>query len=230
MKRGLITGASRGIGRHIAVALAGEQFHLILQGRDRAALELSRDHVLKAGGTASTVIAELSDRSDLNRLVEAAGPEPLDLLVNNAGVATVKPLAEITLEEWQKSLAVNVTAPFYLIQMLSPGMRPGSAIVNILSVAAKSGFAGWSAYCTGKFALEGLSQSLREELREQKVRVINIYPGATDTELWHKVPGQWPKDRMMSPADIASALRYALLSPGDVAVESIGLGHISGKI
>jgi NADP-dependent 3-hydroxy acid dehydrogenase YdfG len=81
-----------------------------------------------------------------------------------------------------------------------------------------------------KFALEGFSQSLREELREQKVRVINIYAGATKTDLWQAVPGDWPKDRMLAPGDVASAVCYAVLSPPDAAVENIHLGHITGKL
>src|SRR5438045_6962040 len=76
-------------------------------------------------------------------------------------------------------------------------MPPGASIVNILSIAAKTGFPNWSAYCMSKFALEGFFQSTREELRERKIRVINIYPAATDTNIWNSVEGDWPRGKMI---------------------------------
>jgi NADP-dependent 3-hydroxy acid dehydrogenase YdfG len=102
--------------------------------------------------------------------------------------------------------------------------------VNILSVAAKTGFANWSSYCMSKFALEGLSQSIREELREHKIRIINIYPAATDTEIWNNVEGDWPRHKMISPEEVASAVVFALSQPPDVLVENITLGNLSGSL
>jgi NAD(P)-dependent dehydrogenase (short-subunit alcohol dehydrogenase family) len=93
-------------------------------------------------------------------------------------------------------------------------MPPGSSIVNILSIAAKTGFANWSAYCMSKFALEGLSQSVREELRDRKIRVINAYPTATDTSIWTHIEGEWPRHKMISPEDVASTVAYAVSSRG----------------
>ncbi len=77
--------------------------------------------------------------------------------INNAGIAVVKPFDSISLEEWERTLAVNVTAPFLLTQKLTAKMKAGSSVVNILSIAAKTGFPNWSSYCMSKFALEGLS-------------------------------------------------------------------------
>ncbi len=81
-----------------------------------------------------------------------------------------------------------------------------------------------------KFALEGLSQSIREELREHKIRVINIYPAATDTEIWNNVEGDWPRHKMISPEEVASAVVFALSQPPDVLVENITLGNLSGSL
>jgi NAD(P)-dependent dehydrogenase (short-subunit alcohol dehydrogenase family) len=89
-----------------------------------------------------------------------------------------------------KLLGVNVTAPFMLMQHFAPGMPPGSSIVNILSIAAKTAFPNWSAYCMSKFALEGFSQCVREELRDRKIRVINGYPTATNTNIWIHIEGE----------------------------------------
>src|SRR5207302_9345083 len=98
------------------------------------------------------------------------------------------------------------------------------------SVAAKTGFPGWSIYCMSKFALEGFSQSVREELREHKIRVINIYPAATNTEIWNNVEGDWPRNKMISPNDVASAVAYALSRPAEVAVESITLSSATENL
>ena len=81
-----------------------------------------------------------------------------------------------------------------------------------------------------KFALEGFSQSVREELREHKIRVINIYPAATDTGIWNSVEGDWPRDKMISPAEVAGAVAYALSRPADVALENITLSNLTGNL
>ena len=132
--------------------------------------------------------------------------------------------------EWEQTLGVNITAPFMLMQRFAPQMPPGSSIVNILSVAAKTGYPNWSAYCMSKFALEGLSQSVREELRDHKIRVINIYPSATNTDIWNQVEGEWPRDKMIPADEVAGAVAYALARPPDVLLENITLGNLSGAI
>ena len=109
-------------------------------------------------------------------------------------------------------------------------MRPGCSIVNILSIAAKTGFANWSAYCMSKFALEGFSQSVREELREHCIRMINIYPAATNTEIWDDVSGEWPREKMISASEVASAVAFALSQPATVAVENITLSNAAGNL
>jgi NAD(P)-dependent dehydrogenase (short-subunit alcohol dehydrogenase family) len=102
--------------------------------------------------------------------------------------------------------------------------------VNVLSIAAKSGFPNWSSYCMSKFALEGFSQALREELRPHGIRVINLYPAATNTEIWNNVAGDWPREKMMLPAEIGDAVAFALSRPAEVAVENIDLLNLTGRL
>src|SRR5437660_6083037 len=230
MKRYLITGASRGIGRAIAEKLAAPDLTLLLHGRDTVALAKVCKKVKSRFADVLRLIQDPSISSGEADLIAADGNDPLDLLVNNDGIAVVKPFGEITPIEWEQTLGVNVTAPFLLTQRFAPEMPPGASIVNILSVAAKTGFANWSAYCMSKFALEGLFQSVREELREHKVRVINIYPAATNTEIWNNVEGDWPRNKMISAEQVASAVVYALSRPADVAVESVTLSSATGNL
>ncbi len=230
MKRIFVTGASRGIGRAIAEKLAAPETSFLLHGRDSAALEETQRAVEERGARAEIVTCELSDPDAVNGMALQIAREPLDVLINNAGIAVVKPLADISLGDWQRAIAVNVTAPFILMQKLAPAMPRGGSIVNILSVAAKTGFAGWSSYSATKFALEGFSQSLREELRPDGIRVINIYPAATATGIWEGVEGEWSREKMMSPEDVADAVRFALDRPPGLLVENISLGSVSGNL
>jgi short-subunit dehydrogenase len=230
MKRYLITGASRGIGRAIAEKLTGPDVELLLHGRDTVALAEVCNAVKHHCAHVVRLIHDLAVPSGVSDLIHHVGRNPLDLLVNNAGIAIVNPFCEITSVEWEQTVGVNITAPFMLMQHFAPEMPPGSSIVNILSIAAKSGFANWSAYCMSKFALEGFSQAVREELREHKIRVINIYPAATDTNIWSSVEGNWPREKMISPNDVASAVAYALSQPAELALENISLSNLTGNL
>jgi short-subunit dehydrogenase len=230
MKRILITGASRGIGRAIAEKLAAPDVTLLLHGRDTVALAETCKAVESRCAGVVKLIHDLATEKGLSALISQVGGDPLDVLINNAGIAVVKPFREITSTEWHQTVAVNVTAPFLLMQRFAGQMPPGSSIVNILSVAAKTGFPNWSAYCMSKFALEGFSQSVRVELRERCIRVINIYPAATSTEIWDGVAGDWPREKMMSPEEVAHAVAYALSRPNDVAVENITLTNATGTL
>jgi short-subunit dehydrogenase len=230
MKRYLITGASRGIGRAIAEKVAAEDVTLLLHGRDTVALAETRKGVEAHCSKVIPLIHDLATSAGVSDLIAEVGAQPIDLLVNNAGVAIVKPFGEITQIEWEQTVGVNITAPFMLTQHFAPRMPPGSSVVNILSIAAKTGFANWSAYCMSKFALEGFSQAVREELREHKIRVINIYPAATDTNIWSSVEGNWPREKMISPNDVASAVAYALSQPAEVALENISLSNLTGNL
>lgn len=230
MKRILITGASRGIGRAIAQKLAAPDVTLLLHGRDTVALAETCKAVGSSCAAVIKLIHDLATEKGVAGLISQVGSDPLDVLINNAGIAIVKPFREITSEEWKQTLAVNVSAPFLLMQRFVGQMRPGSSIVNVLSIAAKTGFANWGAYCMSKFALEGLSQSIREELRDHCIRVLNVYPAATNTEIWNDVSGDWPREKMISAEQVADAVAFALSRPDDVAVDNITLSNAAGNL
>jgi NAD(P)-dependent dehydrogenase (short-subunit alcohol dehydrogenase family) len=230
MKRYLITGASRGIGRAIAEKLAANDVQLLLHGRDTVALAEVCDSINDRCARVVRLIHDLAVPSGISDLIDQVGKNPVDLLVNNAGVAIVKPFCEVTSIEWEQTVGVNITAPFLLMQHFAPHMPPGSSIVNILSIAAKTGFANWSAYCMSKFALEGCSQCVREELRDRRIRMINVYPAATDTHIWTHIEGKWPRHKMISPEEVASAVAYALSRPANVALENITISSLAGNL
>jgi short-subunit dehydrogenase len=230
MDRYLITGASRGIGRAIAERLAARGRLLLLHGRDRQALEQVASVVKSKGGEASVLVYDLADPAEVEALIRAAGTEPLTALINNAGAGVAKPFDQTTLAEWNRMLAINVTAPFRLIQGFAPLMSKGASIVNIISISGKIAFPGWSGYTASKFAFDGFTRAVREDLRPRGIRVINIYPAATNTEIWDKIGGDWPREKMMPPAQVAEAVAFALDRPSDVLVEDITLGNVAGRL
>ncbi len=226
----LITGASKGIGRAIAIKLASKDSHIFIHGRDQKALAEVSQTIEKKGGRSTPVTADIATTAGCEKIIAAVSKITIDVLVNNAGVAYVQPLEKQTLDEWHKTVAVNITAPFLITQRLLPGMHRGSSVVNILSIAAKSGFAGWSSYCMSKYALRGFAESIREELRPRGIRVINIYPAAVATDVWAGIEGNWPKEQMLSPEQIAEAVAFALSRPGDVIVDDITIENVAGDL
>ncbi len=230
MPRYLITGASKGIGRATARRLANKSIDLILHGRDETALDAVRIDCEGRGASVATVAADLSTVDGAQAVIDAIGSQSLDLLCNNAGYAVAKSLDEITVDDWNRQFAVNVTAPFLLIKALAPAMPAGSMIVNMLSVAAKNGFPNWSAYCMSKFALEGFSQSIRHELRERGIKILTIYPAATDTEIWETSVGRPGPEQMLPPEEVAEQIAFALARPNDVMVQFGPISHLMGYL
>jgi short-subunit dehydrogenase len=230
MQRYLITGASRGIGRAIAVRLAEKGKLIFLHGRDHRALNKTSQAINSRNGKPRLITADLRSLAGVEKLLAEVGKEKIHLLVNNAGIAVVKPVGKITFSEWQTSLFLSVSVPFLLVQRLLPQMPSGSSIVNILSVAATQGFPNWSSYCAGKFALDGFSKCLREEVRGKGIRIISVYPKATSTDLWKQVPGKWPGQKMMKPEEVAEAVYYAVNRPPSTVIEDIYLGNVAGNL
>ena len=230
MRTILITGASGGIGRAIAETLADRETKLILHGRNITKLEQTCGAVREKGATIIAFPADFQRQKDLDKFIAAASKHTIDAIIHNAGVALVEPFETLSLEDWNKALHINVTVPFYLTQKLVSKMSEGGTIVSILSVAAKIGFPGWSSYCAGKAALMGFAQSIREELRSRKIRVCNIFPAATDTDIWNSINGEWDRSKMMPPDEIAKAVAYAIAQSPGISLETIELGAIGGNL
>jgi len=191
----IITGASRGLGRALADALADRGWRLVVDARDEAGLEAAR-----AGLAARTeVLALAGDVADAwhrGRLVWLAG-ERIDLLVNNAstlGAAPLPALADYPLAELGRALQVNVVAPLALVQLALPRMAAGARIVNVTSDAAVEAYEGWGGYGASKAALEQLSAVLAAEHPE--LRVYAVDPGDMNTRMHQDAfPGEDISDR-----------------------------------
>jgi 3-oxoacyl-[acyl-carrier protein] reductase len=228
----LIVGASRGIGRATALALAAPGAHLVLAARDGAALEAVASEARAAGAEASVVPCDITAEPHVRRLVEiAAGiAGRIDVLINSAGGAVVAPFEQLALADWERSLRVGLTGVFLACKHAAVHMPEGGLIVNIASVAARQVFPGWSAYIAAKHGLLGFSGAIREELRPRGVRVTVVLPAATDTALWDDLPGEWNRANMLRPEDVARAIAQLAAQPAYMTTEEIVVGHIAGRL
>ncbi len=204
----LITGASRGLGKTLADFLAAQGYDLILDARGQDALEATATELRVHGGHVIAVagdIGEVSHRRAL--LVAAEGLGRLDLLVNNASILGPSPLpalAGLPLETMEQIFAVNTLAPLALIQdALGLLARSAGLVVNISSDAAVGGYSGWGGYGASKAALDLLSLTLANELREQHVAVVSVDPGDMRTQMHQEAfPGEDIGDRPLPEATI----------------------------
>jgi 3-oxoacyl-[acyl-carrier protein] reductase len=182
----LVTGASRGIGLAIARRLATDGFHVVLSARSRRAIEEQAAKLRAEGLQASALACDLTDRSSVAELLAAIelSAGRLDALVNNAGALPSAQHADtVDYAEWDRTLELNVTAPWYLATRLRRLMPPGSVVVNIASTAAFYPSRGLVAYNVSKAALVMLTRVLALEWARHEVRVVGVAPGKIDTEL-----------------------------------------------
>lgn len=219
-RRALVTGASRGIGRAAVEALAeaGAQVHCL--SRDPSSVE-SLARASGGGVWACDLADDVQVWSLVEEMVETAGTP--DILVNSGGAFAIAPLAETTLDQFDRMLSVNLRGSFIMIRALLPAMleRGSGDIVNIGSVAGRKAFPGNAAYSASKYGLRGLHEVLLEELGGSGVRATLIEPAATDTPLWDPFdPDQAPhlpgRSEMLRPEDVAGAVMFAVTRPAHV--------------
>jgi len=224
-KVAIVTGASRGIGRAISIALAREAATLVLAARSIQKLQETADRITKAGGRAEIAVTELTKEESIKTLVKLTSEKfgRLDILVNNAGVTHSAKLEETSTEDWQRCIQVNARAPFILCREALPLLKKAEAgyIINIASVVGVKGYPLQSAYTSSKHALRGMTISLAEELRGSNIRVHLLCPGGVDTDLVQKVRPDIKKDELMQPEEIAELVLYLVTHKGNAVIDEL---------
>ncbi|WTO36875.1 SDR family oxidoreductase [Streptomyces achromogenes] len=234
----VVTGAASGIGEAVALQLAAEGARVALLARRADRLDALVDKVRADGGQALAVAADVTDDASVtaarDRIHETFGA--VDLVVNNAGVMLPGPVEEGRLAEWQRMLDTNVTGVLRVIRaftadLVAAAARGGAAdLVNVSSVAAHLTFPGYAVYGATKAAVTHLSQSLRAEFGPRDVRVTNIEPGLTDTELRTfvrdpelsgQLEGMFEEIGALSAAEVADVVAYAASRPRHVNLRQI---------
>lgn len=189
-KTALVTGASKGIGAKICVVFADAGADIIATGRDQSGLAEVRDKVEAKGRSCLTTVCDLEFSDEINAMVQSISDHTVDVLVNNAGVALVDSAVNLSLAEWDRTMAINVRAPFQLAQLLVPDMikRRSGKIINISSQAAVIAFENHVAYSASKAALNGMTRGLMKEWAQYNIQVNAICPTVILTdmgkELW----------------------------------------------
>jgi NADP-dependent 3-hydroxy acid dehydrogenase YdfG len=226
----VVSGAGSGIGREIALALAGRGHRLALLGRRLGPLET----VLAASGAAGFAQSlDVRDAAAVEAAVRRASElGPVDVVVPAAGVARTAPFAELAAGDFDEVVTTNLLGVANLTRAALPGLRArdSGALVFLLSVAARAAFTGWSAYAASKWGLLGLVETLRVELAGSAVRVVAVSPGATDSPLWQGLPGDWDRSRMLPASEVAAAVVWALDRGPAAAVEEIRLRPPGGDL
>jgi 3-oxoacyl-[acyl-carrier protein] reductase len=225
-KKALITGASRGIGKAIAVALASEGVNLFVTARDEERLKQLKEDLSNSNNDIGYGVADLTSENDIDGMF-ALGIEFLngiDILINNAGIGIKGNVAEIEVSDWEKMYAVNLRAAFMLSRLAAREMIKNRSgfIINIGSGASQTPIAGFAGYCATKYGLLGFSESLGLELRDHNIKVSILLPGSTATHFGGGNPEKRiaAKPGILRPEDVANSVVY-LLKQSDNAWTSV---------
>ena len=236
-KTALVTGASKGIGKAIALAFGEAGANVVATGRNQAEIFEVTATISTRGSNAIGVTADLGIESDIADLANSAVKEfgGVDILVNNAGIIQPRiQVKDLESDLWREILNVNLTGSFLITQKLLPGMieRGYGKIINISSIGGRKGGAGRSAYRVTKAGLISFTESLAAEVHEHGINVNAICPGGTDTEGFREIfntVGRSENPKLMDPAEIAEVALFlasdASSAVTGTAIDSFGSGN-----
>ncbi|OGU72157.1 MAG: hypothetical protein A2V93_08665 [Ignavibacteria bacterium RBG_16_34_14] len=229
----LVTGASRGIGKAIALALADEGMDVIIFGRDVKALEKVQSEIKSKNVRCEYFSGDVGDEKfvhmSFKKIIDVYGK--IDYLVNNAGMGILKPLTEAKLDEFKEQMNANVYGVFNFSRAVIGDMikRKKGSIINIVSLAGKNGFIGGTMYGATKHAVLGFTKSLMLEVREYNVRVATICPGSVATEFNSGHNQKKEIERVLSPEDVAHAVLSIINLPVRAMMSEIDLRPTNPK-
>jgi len=226
----VVTGASSGIGEAIARDLAAHGARVMLGARRTDRLDAIVAGIEAAGGTARSRRVDVTERTDVRALVEAARAEwgRVDVIVNNAGIMPLSAMAALKVDEWDRMVDVNIKGVLHGIAAVLPEMtaRGSGHVINVASIGALSVFPSAAVYCATKFAVRAISDGLRQE--QTALRVTCIHPGVVESELASTITDPAAAEAMriyrriaLTPDAIARAVRFAIEQPADVDVNEI---------
>ncbi|OGV95368.1 MAG: hypothetical protein A2Z59_13160 [Nitrospinae bacterium RIFCSPLOWO2_02_39_17] len=225
-KVSLITGAGRGIGRGIAVAMAKAGSSVVLVSRSQSELKGTAKIINESGGVALPIKTDISDEKEVNNMVEKALNKfgKTDILINNAGQFLEKPILDTTVEDWEKIIGANLKGMFLCTKAVLKGMmeRRSGTIINFSSVGGRIGLRGKAVYSASKFGVVGFSKALSKELKPYNIKVHIIYPYMVDSN--NSI--DWSKENPLninSVDDIADLVVYLASLPLRVDIEDIAV-------
>ena len=218
-KLAVVTGASRGIGRAVALRLARDGYDIVAVARDAAQLDALVTDVRATGRGCRALALDVTDGA---RVAESLGEIDADVLVNNAGIGIIKPFTELGADEWRRMIDVNVNALYHVTHVLLPAMiaRGSGHVCTIGSISGRSAFAGGSCYAATKAFVTAWAESLMLEVRERGVKVSVVMPGAVATEFGGKSPGDADRWKL-SAEDVAETVAHVVGTPPAVLLHRV---------
>ncbi len=228
-----ITGASSGIGRSTAIEFAKTGARVFVSARRVSELERLNDELESEKLSVEIYPCNVASHSNVDQTAKKIlQNHKIDCLINNAGITSFKLAEDNSVNEINDIITTNLLGSIYTIKAVLPSMiaNKSGTLINILSVVTKKTFTKSSAYAASKSGLLAYTNSLREELRQHNIRVINIIPGATETAMWSKEIRNKYSDRMMNTENIARVLVWAFLQKDNLVSEEILLKPIGGDL
>ena len=227
-KNALITGAGKGIGKAIALALAAEGTNVILLARTEADIEALAAEIKTHNVKALAVTADVADIASVNKAVAQALNEfgSVDILINNAGVGKFGKFLDLSPEEFEQIIKINLFGTYYATRAVLPGMigQQSGDIINISSTAGLKGAAATSAYSASKFAVMGLTESLMQEVRKHNIRVTALTPSTVATDMAKDLNlTDGNPDKVMQPEDVAELIVAQLKLNKRVFIKDSGI-------
>jgi 3-oxoacyl-[acyl-carrier protein] reductase len=225
-KNALITGASRGLGREVAINLASMGCNLHILGRDEEKLNETKSILTKESTVyVKTSVVDFCDEYQLNEFLKK--DITVDILINCAGLFPIKNICESTIKDYNDCFNVNVKAPFALSKKFAEGMKKNKwgRIVNIASSSAYNGSGETGLYCSSKHALLGLSRSLYQELKPHNIRVYNVAPGSIQTDMGATDTRQ-KFSTFLNAKEVAEYITYIMKFDNEMIPEEIKLSRM----
>jgi 3-oxoacyl-[acyl-carrier protein] reductase len=224
----LVTGATHGIGRATAFGLGRAGYRVGVCARTGSKVDSLVAELRASGIEAAGRAADVADPGQVTAVVEHVSKAlgEIGVLVNNAGVLIARPIEELTLEDWDATMATNLRGLFLMTRAVLPPMRARRRgdIVNVASLAARNGFAGGAAYVASKHAVLGFGRSLLLELRKEGIRVITVCPGSVDTGMLRDQPMlKSDPARILQPEDVADTILHSLRLPEHAMVSEVDI-------
>jgi 3-oxoacyl-[acyl-carrier protein] reductase len=226
-KVAIVTGASRGIGKAVALKLADDGFDLACFGRDKKRLKSLQQNLKRRNKNSLIFIGDVSDSEFVNKSIDEILKKykGIDVLVNNAGLAIFKKFVDTSLKDFQVQLDVNVIGVFNFCKAVVNPMikKQRGTIINIVSIAGKNGFQYGTTYASTKHAVMGFSKSLMLEVRKDNIRVIAICPGSVETEMIADSPIHKNIGQVLKPIDIADIVSFSVELPSRALISELDI-------
>ena len=232
IKIAIVTGASKGIGKVIALKLASLNYALVLVGRSEKHLAALKQQIEEMGSSCLSLAVDLSEESAPEKIVREtiAHFGQIDLLVNNAGLAQSAAISETDIETWNNIFKVNARAPFFLCKAAVPFLKKSEKpiIINISSVVGFKGYAGQAAYASSKHALTGFTKVLAKEVQADGIRVHLISPGGVNTEMVQEMRPDINTEELIQPEEIAELVEFLVTRKGKGTIDQFYIRRESG--